>query len=78
MSFIPSYHGRTVAVLGLGQSGMSAIEALKSSGAFVMGWDDLENARLKADALGVPLYDLTQADFSKVETLIISPGIPHT
>jgi len=78
MGLIPSYQGRSVAVLGLGQSGMSVIEALKNSGAFVMGWDDLENARLKADALGVPLYDLTQVDFSKVETLIISPGIPHT
>ena len=65
------YKGKTVAVLGLGKSGLSAMRALKDAGATVLAWDD--NAVDKEE-----LTDLEKADWSSIDTLVMSPGIPHT
>ena len=54
-----SYQGKTVAVLGLGKSGISAMRALKDAGATVWAWDD------KSDR--DDLVDLTKADWSKID-----------
>ncbi len=68
---IPStYKGKTVAVLGLGKSGLSALNALVEAGATVWAWDD------KSDR--DDLVDLTTADWSQIDLLVMSPGIPHT
>ncbi|MEE8271256.1 MAG: UDP-N-acetylmuramoyl-L-alanine--D-glutamate ligase [Alphaproteobacteria bacterium] len=67
--------GRTVAILGLGKSGMSAARALTAAGARVLAWDDG-----KADAAGpdgVIVEDLRQADFASIAMLVLSPGIPR-
>jgi UDP-N-acetylmuramoylalanine--D-glutamate ligase len=69
------YKGRTLAVLGLGKSGLSAARALSEAGATVLAWDDSEDTRT---ASGLHLADLTQHDFTGVDALVISPGIPHT
>ncbi len=69
------YKGRTLAVLGLGKSGLSAARALSEAGAIVLAWDDSEDTRI---ASGLHLTDLTQHDFTDVDALVISPGIPHT
>jgi len=39
VALIP-YDGRTIAVLGLGKSGLAAARALTSAGADVWAWDD--------------------------------------
>ncbi|MDV7340037.1 UDP-N-acetylmuramoyl-L-alanine--D-glutamate ligase [Terasakiella sp. A23] len=68
---IPStYKGKTVAVLGLGKSGLSTLDALQKAGATVWAWDD------KSDR--TDLVDLTKADWSQIDLLVMSPGIPHT
>lgn len=67
--------GKTIAVLGLGKSGVSAVQALQAGGAVVWAWDDEEHKRQEA---GFPLTDLNAADFSAISLLVISPGIPHT
>jgi len=70
--------GLTIAVLGLGKSGMSAARALHAGGADVWAWDDSEDRRATARAAGVPLVDLYTCNWREPSSLVISPGIPHT
>ncbi|MEL7346028.1 MAG: UDP-N-acetylmuramoyl-L-alanine--D-glutamate ligase, partial [Pseudomonadota bacterium] len=42
--------GKTVAVLGLGRSGLSAARALQAGGATPLCWDDNPEARARAEA----------------------------
>jgi UDP-N-acetylmuramoylalanine--D-glutamate ligase len=74
---VPSMQGRTAAVLGLGRSGLSASHTLAASGARVWAWDDDGARRAKAAAAGVPVVDLGSCDWTRVDRLILSPGIPH-
>jgi UDP-N-acetylmuramoylalanine--D-glutamate ligase len=74
---IPAMAGQTVAVLGLGKSGLPAARALKASGAAVWAWDDNAKARDEAKAADIPLVDLAGCDWSKPSALVLSPGIPH-
>ncbi|RLJ59059.1 UDP-N-acetylmuramoylalanine--D-glutamate ligase [Litoreibacter meonggei] len=75
---VQGYSGTTVAVLGLGRSGLSAARALREGGAEVAAWDDNEKARDAATAEGFTIRDLSkQGAFDGVATLIVSPGIPH-
>ncbi len=75
---VTAFKDQTVAVMGLGKSGLSAARALAAGGASVWAWDDGEARRNEAAGHGVDLADLYQADWSKVATLVLSPGIPHT
>jgi UDP-N-acetylmuramoylalanine--D-glutamate ligase len=75
---VQGYDGRTVAVLGLGRSGLATVTALQAGGAHVVVWDDSPTAADKANEAGVDLRDLTkQGAFDDVAALITSPGIPH-
>ncbi|MDC1231172.1 UDP-N-acetylmuramoyl-L-alanine--D-glutamate ligase [Octadecabacter sp.] len=75
---VQGFSDKTVAVLGLGRSGLAAVTALQAGGANVIVWDDSPDAADKADAAGATLRDLTkQGAFADVATLITSPGIPH-
>lgn len=78
MVAITGLSGKTIAVFGLGKSGMATLDALKFSGATILVGDDNAESRKKAEAAGFPTSDLTKADWSKVNSLILSPGIPHT
>ncbi|MEY2992781.1 MAG: hypothetical protein RI946_2175 [Pseudomonadota bacterium] len=69
--------GQTYAVLGLGRSGISAARALQQGGAQVWAWDDMAEARDRASAQGIPMHDLTRAQWNEADCLIVSPGIPH-
>ena len=70
--------GQTIAVLGLGRSGLAAAKALREGGAEVLCWDDNPATRDKAAAEGFDPVDLTRAGaFDTVNALIVSPGIPH-
>ncbi|MEE9140421.1 MAG: UDP-N-acetylmuramoyl-L-alanine--D-glutamate ligase [Alphaproteobacteria bacterium] len=73
---VPQFSDKTVAVMGLGRSGLAAAEALMASGAGVWAWDDVDGVRRKAHARGVPLVDLTDCDWSQPAALVLSPGIP--
>ncbi|WP_394198399.1 UDP-N-acetylmuramoyl-L-alanine--D-glutamate ligase [Litoreibacter albidus] len=75
---VQGYSGATVAVLGLGRSGLSAARGLREGGANVVVWDDNEQARDAATAEGFTTRELAkQGAFEGVATLIVSPGIPH-
>ncbi|WP_298842342.1 UDP-N-acetylmuramoyl-L-alanine--D-glutamate ligase [uncultured Roseobacter sp.] len=70
--------GQTIAVLGLGRSGLSAARALAAGGATPLCWDDNADARARAEAEGFTCKQLkTPQHFDRVDRLIVSPGIPH-
>jgi UDP-N-acetylmuramoylalanine--D-glutamate ligase len=71
------FDGKTVAVMGLGKSGASAARALIAAGAKVVAWDDQEGTRAQAEALGLALTDLSAVDWSGIDLVVWSPGIPH-
>jgi UDP-N-acetylmuramoylalanine--D-glutamate ligase len=75
---IPGLTDRTLAVLGLGKSGLVAAKALKASGATVWAWDDSAAQRAELAAEGIEPVDLATADWGRIDALVLSPGIPHT
>ena len=76
---IDSYKDKTVAVMGLGRSGLSTVRALIAGGATVRAWDDNEASRAKAAELGAEIAPLDSQDALAGSTaLVLSPGIPHT
>jgi len=73
---VTAYSGKTVAIMGLGKSGLSAAQTLVAGSADVWAWDDSEVNRAAAAGQGIPLTDLYYQDWAGVETLVLSPGIP--
>jgi UDP-N-acetylmuramoylalanine--D-glutamate ligase len=73
-----TFAGKTVAVFGLGASGNAAVASLLAGGARVAAWDDSEIERAAAAKNGVPLADLTTADWSQFSSLVLAPGVPLT
>jgi len=59
-----SFQGKTVAVFGLGSSGIAAAHALLAGGASVAAWDDSTAGRTAAGGAGVPVVNLTEADWA--------------
>ena len=45
MISVTAYSGKTVAIMGLGKSGLSAAKALAAGGAQVWAWDDSADNR---------------------------------
>ncbi len=76
MIHIPSFANKTVAIFGLGRSGISSALALTRSGAKIVAWDDNENARNQARDAGIVLSDLYDCEWKEVDALVLSPGIP--
>ena len=72
-----TFKGQNIAVFGLGRTGLSAIASLRKGGAKVCAWDDMAASRSAAQEQGVDLTDLTSADWSKFDALVLSPGIAH-
>jgi len=73
-----SFNGKTVAVFGLGSSGIASARSLLAGGATVAAWDDGEAGRSAAAREGVPLVDLAEADWSQFSALVLAPGVPLT
>ena len=78
MTPVTSFSGRTVALFGLGGSGLVTAQALALGGAKVAAWDDGEASRLRAARDGVQVVDLVQADWSGFDALVLAPGVPLT
>jgi UDP-N-acetylmuramoylalanine--D-glutamate ligase len=75
---VRTYAGRTVGVLGLGKSGLTAARALRAGGATPLCWDDAEKPREAAAAEGFETADLTrEREAARLACLVVSPGIPH-
>lgn len=67
--------GKTIAVFGLGRSGIATANALINGGATVLAWDDNEANRVKS---GLTVTDLKTADWTVIDALVLSPGVPLT
>ena len=72
-----TYRDSTVVVFGLGRTGVTAALSLQGAGADVWAWDDSEAGRVSAAEKGVNVRDPHNADWSLVEALVLSPGVPH-
>ena len=75
---VSTFSGKTVALFGLGGSGLSTARALAYGGARVFVWDDSEAALDKAREAGFSSCDLREADWSLFHALILTPGAPLT
>jgi len=75
---VRGFEGQTVAVFGLARTGLAAARALVAGGAQVALWDEKPAARAAAQAEGLPLVDLTNADWSRFAAVMLSPGVPLT
>jgi UDP-N-acetylmuramoylalanine--D-glutamate ligase len=75
---VTSFAGKTVAVFGLGGSGLASCRALAAGGAAVIACDDAHAGMAAAAQAGFPTADLRQADWSKIAALVLAPGVPLT
>lgn len=75
---VRGFEGKTVAVFGLARTGLAAARALQAGGAEVALWDERPAPRAAAAMEGLPVVDLTKADWSKFAALMLSPGVPLT
>jgi len=71
-----AFAGRRYAVLGLARSGLATVEALVASGAGVTAWDDREEARDDAMALGADIGNPLEIDLIGFAGVVVSPGVP--
>jgi UDP-N-acetylmuramoylalanine--D-glutamate ligase len=75
---ITSFAGKTVAVFGLGGSGLASCHALKAGGAEVIAADDDADNVAKAAQAGFVTADLRSASWNKLSALVLTPGAPLT
>src|SRR5262249_52257142 len=75
---VSTFKGKTVAVFGLGGSGLSCCRALAAGGAGVLACDDDANRMAQAAQAGFATADLRHADWSTIAALVLAPGVPLT
>ena len=78
MTPVETLRGESVALFGLGGSGLSTARALVAGGAEVSAWDDSPGPRGRAAAAGVAPVDLAQADWRGFRLFVLAPGVPLT
>lgn len=71
-----TFKGKTIAVFGLGRTGVSAALSLQAGGATVMAWDDNAETIEKAREEGVSISNLKSANWEEIDELVLSPGVP--
>ena len=75
---VTSFHGKHVALFGLGGSGMATARALVAGGAQVTVWDDAAARVEAAVSEGLNAQDLREADWDAFAALVLAPGVPLT
>jgi len=78
MTPVTSFAGKSVAVFGLGGSGLVSCRALVAGGAKLLACDDNAKSMEAAAAEGIPTGDLRNADWSSFDALVLAPGVPLT
>jgi UDP-N-acetylmuramoylalanine--D-glutamate ligase len=73
-----TFAGQTVAVFGLGRSGLAVCRSLLAGGATLVAGDDDAASRQAAAAAGIPTADLARSDWSRFAALVLAPGVPLT
>ncbi len=75
---VTTFAGKTVAVFGLGGSGLATCQSLIAGGASVIAFDDDVKKVAQAAEAKVNTADLRGIDWSSVAALILTPGVPLT
>ena len=75
---VTSFSGKTVAVFGLGGSGLASCHALKAGGAEVIAGDDNADNVAKAAQAGFVTADLRRVSWANFAALVLTPGAPLT
>ncbi len=75
---VTSFAGKTVAVFGLGGSGLASCHALKAGGAEVIAGDDSADNLAKAAQEGFTTADLRKVSWANFACLVLAPGVPLT
>ena len=75
---VTTFVGQTVAVFGLGSSGLLSAQALAAGGADVIAWDDSDIKIEVAKAANIKTQNLRELDWKKVAALVLAPGVPLT
>ncbi|MBX9711070.1 MAG: UDP-N-acetylmuramoyl-L-alanine--D-glutamate ligase [Xanthobacteraceae bacterium] len=75
---VASFKGKTVAVFGLGGSGLASCHALKAGGAEVIASDDSADKLAEAARAGFITADLRNVSWENFAALVLTPGVPFT
>jgi len=78
MTPVTSFAGKTVAVFGLGGSGLASCHALKEGGAEVVAGDDNADNVAEAAQAGFITADLRSVSWKNFAALVLTPGAPLT
>lgn len=73
-----TFADKTVALFGLGGSGLVTALSLKAGGADVLAFDDNPDRVIAAQAQDVPTADLRAINWSSIDALVLAPGVPLT
>ncbi|PSH65857.1 UDP-N-acetylmuramoyl-L-alanine--D-glutamate ligase [Phyllobacterium sophorae] len=68
----------TVALFGLGGSGIATAQAILAGGATIIAWDDNPDSVARAQRAGIETGDLRRADWKRFSSFVLSPGVPLT
>jgi len=75
---VTCFAGKTVAVFGLGGSGLASCHALRAGGADVIAGDDGAEKLAEAAAAGFMTADLRNLSWVNFAALVLTPGAPLT
>src|SRR5271169_1354236 len=75
---VTSFAGKTVAVFGLGGSGLASCHALRAGGAEVGAGDDGAERLAEAAKAGFITADLRKISWANFAALVLTPGAPLT
>ena len=75
---VTAFAGKTVAVFGLGGSGLASAPALRTGGAEVVAGDDSADNLAKAAQAGFITADLRKVSWANFAALVLTPGAPLT
>jgi len=75
---VTTFAGKTVAVFGLGGSGLASCHALRAGGAEVIACDDSIDRMVEAARANFITADLRTVSWANFAALILSPGVPLT
>ncbi|MDB5629832.1 MAG: UDP-N-acetylmuramoyl-L-alanyl-D-glutamate synthetase, partial [Tardiphaga sp.] len=75
---VTAFAGKTVAVFGLGGSGLAVCAALKAGGAEVIACDDSIDRMVQATRANYITADLRTVSWANFAALILTPGVPLT
>jgi UDP-N-acetylmuramoylalanine--D-glutamate ligase len=75
---VTSFAGKTVAVFGLGGSGLASCHALRAGGAEVIAGDDSTERLAEAARAAFITADLRKVSWANFAALVLTPGAPLT